>query len=339
MREITSGTELVSPSCDVVESALGFSRRPLHSTTGLPRGLRHGWHAKAWDRWSVVTDDVFLTLTVADLDVAALVRVFCLDRATGAIAEQESVKFVRASDAVVLPGELPPFFAHGTLDGLSVRFDAAGENRTVLRAETERVSTVLEVDARSESLSMAVPLGRGRFRYCVTGPALPVTGLVVLDGRDVLVDSPAFATLERGRGLLPRRTRTLRSCASGVGADGRRIGVVLTEGPAGAETEDAENALVLDGVLDGPRPQVTWDAPSLTPGAGAGSAPWRARGSWIDATLTPAYTRTFAGKAGLINETCLQAFGEFSGSAVLTDGSRVDLTGLKGWAERAERRW
>lgn len=337
MREITSETELVSPSGELVESALGFSRRPLHDTSNLPRGLRHGWLAKAWDRWTVVTDDVFLILTLADLDVAALVRVFCLDRATGAVAEHEAVKFVRPADALVLPGEVPPFFAHGTLDGLSVRFDAAGENRTVLRAETERVSTVLEVDAHTESLSMATPLGRGRFRYTVTGPALPVTGLVVLDGRDVLVDSPAFATLERGRGLLPRRTATLRACAGGIATDGRRVGLVLTDGPSGASSDVAENALVIDGVLNGPRPQVTWDAPNQN--SGKRSAPWHARGSWIDATLTPAHTRTVTSKAGLINETCLQSFGEFSGSAVLSDGSRVDLTGLKGWAERSAQRW
>ncbi|MGO3151728.1 MAG: DUF2804 domain-containing protein [Galactobacter sp.] len=337
MREITSETELVSPSGKLVEAALGFSRRPLHNTENLPRGLRHGWHAKAWDRWTVVTDDVFLILTLADLDVAALVRVFCLDRATGAVAEHEAVKFARPADAMVLPGEVPPFFAHGTLDGLSVRFDAAGENRTVLRAETERVSTVLEVDAHTESLSMATSLGRDRFRYTVTGPALPVTGLVVLDGRDVLVDAPSFATLERGRGLLPRRTESLRACAGGIASDGRRVGLVLTDGPAGPSSDVAENALVINGKLNGPRPQVTWDAPALD--SGAKSAPWHARGSWIDATLKPAHTRTVTSKSGLINETCLQAFGEFSGSAVLTDGSRVDLTGLKGWAERSSRRW
>jgi hypothetical protein len=340
MREITSETELVSPSGALVQEALGFSRVPLHDTTHLPKGLRHGWHAKAWDLWTVVTDDVLLVLTLADLDVAAMVRIFCLDRATGAVAEHEAVKFSRPDDAVVLPGEIPPFFARGTLDGLSVRFDAAGENRTILRAETERVSTVLEVDARTESLSMAVPLGKGRFRYCVTGPALPVTGLVVLDGRDVMVDAPAFATLERGRGMMPRRTESLRACAAGLAKDGRRVGIVLTDGPAGTATDLAEDAIVLDGVLDGPRPAVTWDAPQLGDDSAVGAMrPWRMRGPWIDATLTPAHTRILSTKMGLISEECIQIFGEFSGSALLEDGSRLDLTGLRGRADRSRRRW
>lgn len=313
---------------------MGYSRRPLHDTSHLPRGLRHGFHTKTWERWVVMNQDLVLALTIADLDLGALVRVYCLDRATGDAVEQEAVKIPTPREAMVLPGELPPFFAHGTLGGLSVRFDAAGENRTVLRAETERISTVLEVDARTESLSMAVPLGRDRFRYSVTGVALPTTGLVVVDGKDHLVDAPAFATLDRGRGRMPRHTEIFRATGAGINPGGNRLGLILTDGEA-VQEDTGENATVVDGVLDGPRPPVQITAPT-DPGAGA---VWTIRGSWIRATFTPDHTGAFRTKVGPVKETGMRAFGDYSGTVLLTDGRSLDLAGVSGWLERSSRHW
>lgn len=358
MREITAPTALLSPSGHLIESAVGFSRRPLHTTDHLPRGLWHGLRTKCWDRWVVVTPDVIVGLTVADLDLGAMVRLFTLDRSTGHEIDQSAVRLPTPRDAVDVPTSLPPFFARGSLGDLSVRFDAAGQDRTVLRAETERVSLVVEVDARGESLSTVVPLAKERFRYSVTAPGLPATGLVVLDGVDLPVDR-GWAALQRTRGRFPRRTRHLWAAGAGLQRDGTRLALALSgpdelpSGPGrpssmpvqpssasfqassapGTEDTATENALLVDGRLDGPRPAVTWSSPEDPDGV------WQVDGSWIQATLRPWHVRRAAASGGLVHERTLQVFGTWSGRADLVDGTTVSLDGLTGWVERSDRRW
>lgn len=371
MREITAPTALLSPTGALDPAALGFSRRPLHTVEGLPRGLFHGWRTKCWDRWVVVTPEVLVGLTVADLDLGALVRIMAVDRATGHEIDQSAVRIPTPRDAVDLPTGLPPFFARGTLGELSLRFDAAAEDRTVLRAETARVSLVIEVDAAVESLSTALSLGPGRYRYSVNRPGLPATGLVVLDGGALPVEH-GWAALQRTRGRFPRRTRHLFSCGAGIGRTGERIALVLSgpdtvgtdparparrgttsRGPAGAagsghaaagSAADAalqaqqENALFRAGRLLGPRPGVTWSIPENP------DQPWEVTGEWIEATLHPWHTRTAGGAAGLVRERLTQTFGTWSGHAAvegsLADGGEsVDLDGLTGWVERSDRHW
>lgn len=333
MREITTPTALVAPGGRLIKDAVGFSRRPLHTTDELPSGLRHGWRTKKWDYWGITSPELVLGLTVADLDFGTVLQVYCLDRNTGEEIAQEVVKVPTPHADVDLPTGLPPFFVRGTVGEVSVRFDAAGPNRTVLRVETPRVATVLEVDARSESLSVVVPWSPTRFQYTVKGPALPVAGIVMIDGREIRLERDAWATLDRGRGRWRYDTAWNWAAGSGMNADGVRLGL-----QAGARWTDGtgstENAMVVDGVLDGPRPDAEWSYSLDTP-----EEPWRIRGNWIDASLTPWHVRRARTSAGPVSGSTVQVFGDWHGSATLSDGRRVSLEGLTGWAEDARQRW
>ena len=333
MREITTPTALVSPGGRLVRDAVGFSRRPLHTTDHLPHGALHGWRTKKWDYWGITSPELAIGLTVADLDYGAVLQLYCHDRSTGETITSELTKLPTPRERIQLPTGLPPFFVFGTVGDMSVRFDAAGENHTVLRVETERVSTVLEVDARGESLSVVVPWSENRFQYTVKGPALPVSGIVMIDGREIRLEDNAWATLDRGRGRWKFDTAWNWATGSGINPDGLRLGL-----QAGARWTDGtgstENALVVDGILDGPRPDAAWTYDLKNP-----EGPWRLRGSWIDATLTPWHVRHASTSAGIVSGTTVQAFGDWSGSATLSNGRRVSLDGLTGWAEDAHNRW
>lgn len=333
MREITSPTALVARGGNLIPEAVGFSRRPLHTTDELPSGALHGYRTKRWDYWGITSPELFLGLTVADLDFGCVLQLYCHDRTTGETIVEETTKIPTPRGRIELPTGLPPFFAHGTVGDTSIRFDAAGENHTILRVETPRVSTVLEVDARGESLSVVVPWSASRYQYTVKGPALPVSGIVMVDGREVRLDDDAWATLDRGRGRWRYSTEWNWSAGSGINRAGQRVGLTLgakwTDG-----TGSTENALVVDGVLDGPRPDAEWEYSLSSP-----EKPWRLRGSWINATITPAHVRTASTQAVVAAGTTVQVFGRWAGSATLSDGRSVSLDGLTGWAEDARNRW
>ena len=51
MREITRPVPLCRPGGKLNPEAVGFSRRPLHTSDNLPSGPLHLWRTKRWDYW------------------------------------------------------------------------------------------------------------------------------------------------------------------------------------------------------------------------------------------------------------------------------------------------
>jgi hypothetical protein len=77
--EITSPVDLCDGRGRLNPQARGWSRRPLHrANLRGPRGRR-----KRWDYWCVVSDEVAVAITYADVDYLGLASVWVLDRATG----------------------------------------------------------------------------------------------------------------------------------------------------------------------------------------------------------------------------------------------------------------
>ncbi len=69
--------------------------------------------------------------------------------------------------------------------------------------------------------------------------------------------------------------------------------------------------------------------------------PWRLADEEgrLDFTLTPMYDRTTKDKVLFIDNCCHQVFGLFNGSAVLDDGSRLQVKNLPAFAEHAVNNW
>lgn len=59
----------------------------------------------------------------------------------------------------------------------------------------------------------------------------------------------------------------------------------------------------------------------------------------LDLTLTPSFDRTTRIKALVVNNCCHQMFGMFEGTAVLADGTRLQIEELPAFAEHAVNNW
>jgi hypothetical protein len=111
---------------------------------------------------------------------------------------------------------------------------------------------------------------------------------------------------------------------------GLNVGAGWTDG-AGT----TENAVVVDGVLDGPpRAPAVWTVDTKD-----FNKPWRVEADWIDATFTPSHHRHARANFYVIDSRTDQCFGTWAGTVALRDGSTIALDGLRGWAEDVTNYW
>jgi len=142
-----------------------------------------------------------------------------------------------------------------------------------------------------------------------------------------------FGTLDWGRGRWTYRNRWYWGSASGYAAGapfGFNIGYGFTD-----RTPASENALFFAGQVH-KLDEVTFhfDPSDYL-------RPWRFSSSdgRIRMDFAPILDRSSSTNLGLIRSLQHQVFGEFSGAAVLDDGTRIDVDRLTGFAEDVYNRW
>lgn len=334
MREITAPVELALPDGRLNPGAVGFTRRPLHTSTHLPAGIGHLWRTKRWEYWGISTDELVLGMTIAHLDYAGILQAYYYDRTSGQVISHENLAVLPRKGTVILPDVPPPFKASATIRDMRIRFEDMEDGRVVIWLQAPRLQAVLEVAPGGEALGVVVPWGENRFQYTLKDVGRAVTGTLEVDGVERPIGGPgAHATLDRGRGRWPYSMTWNWAAGAGTDATGRRIGLQLggkwTDG-----TGSTENALFIDGKLFHRDGDLEFDYDLTDP-----QRPWRVTGPWLEATLTPFHTRLARTDAVVVSGKTYQAFGGWSGWASTPDGTRVCLDGLTGWIEEAANRW
>jgi hypothetical protein len=326
-REITEPVDLCLPDGRLNPDAVGWSRRPLH------RPNLRGWgRGKRWEYWGLVTPTHIVGLTVSSIDYAGVQSVFVLDRATGAEIVRDAV--VPLARGVVLPSSCGVGAAHVEAGGLRIDLDETAEG-TRLRARTDEVDVdvVALRPEGHESMAVVVPWSDTRFQYTVKDVGRPARGLVTVRGTAYDVDpTDSFAVLDHGRGRWPYSITWNWGAAFGV-IDGRAVGLQLggkwTDG-----TGSTENALMLDGVAHKISEDLAWEYDRAD-----WLRPWRIHGATLDVSFTPFHERAATTNLLVIASETHQCFGHYTGWATATDGERVTVDGVVGWAEEARNRW
>jgi hypothetical protein len=345
-REITEAVVLCRPDGTLNPDAVGWSRTPLHDTSGIGRGLRGRGRTKRWEYWAVVTPTHVVGITTSALDYAALHQVYVLEKSTG--AERDEVVVAPLSGSAELPGSLGGGPVRSRTRKVTVDVDevpARGDEPAVtrLRARTEHVDldVVVGRSAGHESLGVVVPWSGRRYQYTVKDVGRPVTGTLRVDGREHEVGAPSWAVLDHGRGRWPYAVSWQWGVGFGrVPAAGRdRSAVSRTVGLqlGGAWTAagpTTENGIFVDGRLHKIHDELDWDVDRRDY-----LHPWRVRGDRVDLTFRPFFDRVARTNLGVLASATDQCFGTWSGSVVTDDGDRVVVDRLEGWAEDVRQRW
>ncbi|MGN8244804.1 DUF2804 domain-containing protein [Cellulomonas soli] len=336
-REITSPVTLCRPDGRLDHDAVGWTRTPLHDTSGIAQARRgrgrRGWgRNKRWEYWAVMTPTHVVALTLSDIDYAGVHDLWVLERATGReISTPVVVPFARG---VRLPARIGAGPARAHAHGLDLAIDEV-DGGTRLRGRTARVELDVHAarPAGHECLGVVVPWSDRLFQYTVKDVARPATGRLTVDGvPHQLPAGSSWAVLDHGRGRWPYRMRWHWGAGSGV-HDGHVIGVQLggrwTDG-----TGSTENALLVDGRLHKNSDELVWEHHPTDL-----LAPWRVHGPHAELRFVPFHDRVSHTDLLVVAQDTHQCFGAWEGWMTDSTGRRVTFTGIEGWAEDVRNRW
>jgi len=335
-REITADVPLCRPDGRLNPDAVGWSRSPLHDTSGIGHGLRGLGRNKRWEYWAVVTPGHVIALTTSALDYAALHQVWVLDRGTG--EEVDAVAISPSNRSATLPGRLGSGPVRSRTRAVAIAVDEA-PGGTRLRARTSRVDLDVTVarPVDRELVGVVVPWSDRRFQYTVKDVGRPATGTLRVDGVERSVPEGSWAVLDHGRGRWPYRAAWQWGVGFGDGldSDGARHEVAVQLGGTWTRRgPTTESGLFVDGRLHKLHDELDW-----TFDRAAYTEPWRVRGARLDLTFLPAHDRVSSTQLGLVASSTHQCFGSWSGWVTTDDGARLELDGLDGWAEDVAQRW
>lgn len=331
-RELTEPVALTLPNGRLNPAAVGWTRHPLHDTSGIGRGATAWGRNKRWEYWAFTSPHLIAAVTIATLDYATLSQVWLLDRRTGEELDRSAV--TPLSRGVVLPATIGGGPATARLPGLEVGI-AEEEGGTRVRATTDRASidVLAERPAGHEALGVVVPWSSRRFQYTVKDVARPASGTIMVDGvAHELRPDASWAVLDHGRGRWPYSMRWHWGAASGI-ERGRRLGLQLgglwTRG-----TGSTENAISIDGRLHKLGDELDWRFD-----AGDWLVPWSITGPRVDLRFQPFHDRFSRTALGVIHSETHQCFGHYRGTVTDDSGDVVAIESLLGWAEFVTNRW
>jgi len=313
--------------------AVGWSRTPLHRAN-----LRGGWgRTKRWDYWAVVSADLAVAVTYADVDYLGLATVWWVDLRHGTTGGIEPpIPLARGVALPERPGAEPLRYRGKRLT-LDIVDDAAGT--TITAAWTEggrpaRLDLRIALPDGHESMNVVIPWSERLFQYTSKHQARPARGSLVVG--DTTRSIEGWGVLDVGRGRWPYRTQWNWGGGGGRSIAGDHIVGLQFGGKWTAGTGFTENAVIIDGRVNKIGEELSWSYDWDVP-----MGPWRvrARDGSLDVTLEPVFDRHTRVNAVVLATEVHQVFGTWSGHVTADDGVRVEVAGLSGFAEESRSRW
>jgi hypothetical protein len=338
-RELTSSVPLCTDDGRRLHpDAVGWSRVPLHRAN-----LRGGWgRTKRWDYWAVLTDEVAIALTYADVDYLGIASVWWAQLDTGRSGGRERVvPLARGLSLPDVPGSVPLEHHSRTLDLLVEEEDGETRLWADWRERDGRpghLTAAVRQPAGHESVNVVIPWSERRFQYTSKHQARPARGTLQVGDLEVRFgedEGAAWGVLDVGRGRWPYRTRWNWGGGAGPSTDGRTIGIQVggrwTEG-----TGATENGIVVDGTVVKLGDELVWTYDWDDP-----LAPWTVRSpdGQLDLTLRPRYDRHARTQAVVLATEVHQVFGRWHGHVPAPEGGRAEVDGILGFAEESRSRW
>lgn len=303
-----------------------------------------GLRLKEWDYYYVGNDNYGIALTVADNGYMSMDSISLLDFERN---EQHTYSSMR-----ILPKRrnLPQTSRKGDVRAAGkdyeINFLNDGKKRQLfghMENFGKGKSILFDItltDFPRDSMVIATPFaGKPKaFYYNQKINCMRAEGKIVYDGREYLFSPAAsFGVLDWGRGVWTYDNTWYWGSASGI-AEGHRFGFNIGYG-FGDTSAASENMLFVDGVahkLD----QVVFNIP-VKDGKEDYLSPWTFTSSDQRFTMDflPIMDRSACIDLKLICSDQHQVFGRFSGSAVLDDGTVIQVRDLTGFAEKVHNKW
>ena len=339
--EITQAGPLLDDQGNLREA--GYARRmlPVYDRNDV-KG--HAMRIKEWDYYLVMNGQFALALTIADNGYMGLDSISLMD-------------FWENTQITKSPMRLMPLGRTG-MPSTTAEGDSASAGRSyslLFRREEERRTLHAHMDnfrgresldayvelteEPEESMVICTPFDKpGHFYFNQKINCLRASGKVTVGEREYMLDpSDTFAVLDWGRGVWTYHNTWYWGSASGL-AEGAEFGFNIGYG-FGDTSAATENMLFYRGKAH-KLSQVDFGIP-LRNGKECFLRTWTMTSDdgRFEMEFQPVIDRASCTDVKLIKSDQHQVFGRFSGTAVLDDGTALQVRDLFGFAEKVENKW
>jgi hypothetical protein len=365
--ELTESVLLCDQRGRLNPSSIGWSRYPLHRCN-----LSGHWpRKKRWNYWCAADQNRLFSLTISNLDYAAMIFAYYLDFQTMRFHEQSVIiPFARGcampdtteGDIIIKHPKMQVSFTDDHEQG-GIRlqancpdFDGATLKADILIQSPSGHGPDASASAQApsptpspspmptpasaltlESLNVVIPWSHRRFQFTSKQNCLRASGTVELDGTTMTFNpEETYACLDFGRGIWPYASNWNWGSFSGLSQDGRLVGGNLGAGWTDG-TGMTENAIWFNGRVSKLHEDVTftYDRNDLM-------KPWVIRTTStnrVDLRLEPFFERRARTNLLIIKSDMHQMIGRYYGTITDENGVSAELSGLIGWAEEHMARW
>ncbi|HKM29019.1 MAG TPA: DUF2804 domain-containing protein [Anaerovoracaceae bacterium] len=304
---------------------------------------------KEWDYYLIANDDFAVALTIADNSYMGLDSISLLDFGIPWEKTTSSMSFFTLGKL-----DLPSSSANGDIEHGNKHYHISFKKLGIARTLTFHMDnfcdgkpiegTIELIDAPAESMVIATPFDKDKhFYYNQKINCMPASGVVKFDGKEYEFEpTTSFGVLDWGRGVWTYKNTWYWGSASGL-VDGLCFGFNIGYG-FGNTSAASENMIFYDHKahkLD----QVTFNIPMKSDGKGGETEdymkPWTFTSSdgRFEMDFVPVLDRASDTNVLLICSDQHQVFGRFTGTAVLDDGTKLEVKNLLGFAEKVYNKW
>jgi len=342
LREITEAGPLLDSEGNLIVT--GWARQPLldanlENVNIYPLKLLQPLRIKRWQYYGITMPTHFFSFTISHVGYLASVFAYVVDFVARKC--QEETLTVPFGSGVVLARSSTSGSCHYCTGRLHLDFYIRSDNLRVLDVNWPkfggmglRANVELILKPGHESVVNVFPYPNRRFFYTRKVNCMPASGTIEYDALYRLSPSDSLGVLDWGVGVWPYRTFWLWGSSSQFLPDGRTIGLNLGGG-IGNDPEVTDNAIILDGrVHKLGAVDFKYDERSL-------SKPWRmcSRDGRLELDFAPFFERVAKTDLKVLSSEVHQVFGHYSGTAVLDDGTKLELKDLVGWVEVQRAKW
>ena len=300
---------------------------------------------KEWDYYCVCTDGFALALTIADNGYMTMDSISLLD-----FAENAQVTTSRMNLPAFAKRSLPPTSEKGDIrvsgKGYRMCFDNDGTTRHLygqmddFHGGKPICFDLALTDAPKETMVIVTPFAEDpkAFYYNQKINCMRAEGTIRYGDREYVCDPGRhFAVLDWGRGVWTYDNTWYWGSASGL-ADGVPFGFNIGYG-FGDTSAASENMLFYNGKCH-KLSRVTFEIP-MKDGREDYMAPWKftSDDGRFEMDFRPVMDRSAKVDLKLLCSDQHQVFGRFSGTAVLDDGTKIEIRDLTGFAEKVRNKW
>ena len=340
--EITKSIPLLDNNGNLTEA--GYAKRllPIYDRKKVKGGITR-W--KEWDYYYIGNDHYGVALTIDDNSLYGqdTISFLTFDENPWQITKSEMRMFTFGKT------NLPPSSEKGTVavsqKNYQMKFAVEnGKRRLTGHMENFKDGQPITVDLAltkepKESMVICTPFEKkAHFYYNQKINCMHAEGSVTIGQKKYhFTPDHSFAVLDWGRGVWTYENTWYWGSASGL-VDGKDFGFNIGYG-FGDTSAASENMLFYQGRAH-KLSQVTFQIP-MKNGAEDYMTPWKftSDDGRFEMDFQPVLDRAACVDLKLIMSDQHQVFGKFSGTAVLDDGTRLEVKNLMGFAEKVRNKW